>query len=357
MKVNAEKFLLPAAILLAAAAASAPASAQQVEVVADGTQLMLDPSASSPVMATLAAGTVLEWIGESGPYYAVSVPGPPGQENLVGYVLASEVEVVGMPPSTPGDPPPGLPSGGVPIPGVAQQHAAAKGMREAGLRRAVQGAAVAATAQVSVSIAFDLEDRESYQTEAEYQAAVDRRTTAETVRNVALIGGGALVAYGIGRYVFGWRKMAELEREFPEATTPPLERQLAEATLNRTLGKRKFVWGAILAGASYLTIEYVPYFAEPAAEDFEDASEFQSALNRRGKAKTARNWIAGTGGVLGAWGLAQWILSAQKIGEIEEISRMTALSVPLERPLSESPAKLYLARVGTRTHLGVSWSW
>lgn len=69
LNVNTKKILLWSAVwatFLAAGAVSPPVSAQQVEVVANGTQLRLDPSDSSLVIATLSAGTVLERVGESG---------------------------------------------------------------------------------------------------------------------------------------------------------------------------------------------------------------------------------------------------------------------------------------------------
>lgn len=341
---------------LLAGPVSEAASAQQVEVVADETVIRLDPSGTSPVIATLSAGTVLEWVGESGPYYAVSVPGPPGQEPLVGYVLASEVAVVGMQGPGSATPTPGTPGGGMAIPGVAEQHATAKANRSAGLKRAVMGAGLAASAELSISLFFEVEEREHYEDEAAYQAAQDRRSSAETVRNVALVGGAALAAYGIGRYVLGWRKMAELEREFPEATTPSLDRRYAEASLNRTLGRRKVFWGALLAGASFATVEWVPYFADPVPEDFEIESEFQDAVNRRDKAETARNWITGAGAVLGVWGIAQWVLAAQTMGEVEELSRTRALSMLPASSASGSPVTLFVDRAGERTRFGVSWS-
>ena len=354
MKMNTGNVLLHSIIwtsFLAAGTAAAPAAAQQV-VVANETVLRLDPNSTSPVIATLPSGAVLEWVGESGPYYAVSVPGPPGQENLIGYVLASEVAVVGMP-----QPSPAAPGGGMAIPGVEEQHAAAKANRSAGLNRAVQGAGLAATAQLSVSLFFEVEDRESYEDDAAYQAAQDREETAGTVKKVALIGGAALAAYGIGRYVLGWSKMAALEREFPEATTPPLDRQYAEATLSRSLGRRKLVWGALLAGGAFAAVEWIPYFAVPDPEDFADALEYKSAVNRREDAETGKQWIMGAGGLLGVWGLAQWVMASQKMGEVEELSRMTALSMPLQSPGAERPARLFVGRADSRTQFGVAWSW
>lgn len=332
------------------------ASAQQVVVVGDETPVRLDPSAASPAIATLAAGTVLEWVGESGPYYVVSVPGGPGQEDLVGYVLAAEVEVAG-PPDESGTPPPG-PNAAVPVPGVGRQHANAKRSRAGGLSKAVWGAALATAAQLTLSIGFEVEDEGSYADSSSYRRAQDRRSTAKSVTDVAVIGGAALLAYGIGSYVVGWRKMAALEREFPEATTPPLDRRYAEARLGRSLGRRKVLFGGLLAGAAWGSSEWVPQLAVPKPEDFKTDVAYQNALDRREKVERARTWVVGAGGVLVAWGIAQWFLSGQRMGEIEDISRTTALAPPPE-PSGSGPAvaTLFLERADARTRLGVAWRW
>ena len=359
MKVNAGSVLLHAVIwtsFLGAGAAADPASAQQVEVMANQTVLRLDPDAASPAIATLPAGTVLEWVGESGPYLAVSLPGPPGEDDLVGYVLASEVSVQGAPqPSSAARL--GGAGGGMPIPGVPQQHAAAQQRKSAGVGKVVQGAALASAATLSVSLFFQVEERESYESDAAYQQAQDREETANSVKTAALIGGGALAAWGIGQYVLGRRAMSQLERDFPEATTAPLDRQYAEATLSRSLGKRKVVWGAILAGGAFAAVEWIPYFAVPDPEEYDDALEFQSALNRRDDAETGRQWIIGAGSVLGVWGVAQWVLASQRLGEIEQLSRMSALSMPLQSAGSEPPVRLFVGRADSRTQFGVAWSW
>ena len=343
------------ATLLGGGATADPASAQRVQVIANETVIRLDPDAASPAIATVAAGTVLEWVGESGPYLAVTLPGTPGEADLVGYVLASEVEMQGASESNPR--PGGATGGGMPIPGVTQQHAAAKQRKSAGVGKVVRGATLATIAALTVSIFFEIEDRESYEDDAAYQTALDRQETAESVKTVALMGGGALAAWGIGQYVLGRRAMSQLERDFPEATTPSLDRQFEEATLSRSLGIRKFVWGGILAGGAYAAVEWIPYLGVPDPEDFDDAAEFRSAVNRRDDAETARQWVMGAGGVLGVWGLAQWILASQKLGEIEELSRMTALSVPLQSSGSEPPVRLFVGRADYRTQLGVVWSW
>jgi len=360
MKVNAGHVLLNAVIwtsFLGAGLEARPVAAQQVEVIANETVLRLDPDAGSPAIATLSAGTVLEWVGESGPYLAVSLPGPPGEDDLVGFVLASEVAVQGAPQPSSSIPRPGAAGGGMPVPGVAQQHANAKQRSSAGVGKVVQGAALAGTATLSVSLFFQVEDRESYEDDAAYQRAVDREETAGTVKTVALIGGGALAAWGIGQYVMGRRAMSQLERDFPEATTPPIERQYAEASLSRSLGRRKVFWGAFLAGGAFAAVEWIPYFGVPDPEEYNDATEFQSALNRRDDAETARQWIVGAGSVLGVWGVAQWILASQKMGEIEQVSRTSALSMPLPSSGSEPPVRLFVGRADSRTQFGVAWSW
>lgn len=360
MKVNAGHVLLHAVVctaLLGAGGIANPASAQQVEVIASQTVLRLDPDAASPAIATLPAGTVLEWVGESGPYLAVTVPGAPGEDDLVGFVLASEVAVQGGARPSAANPRPGAAGGGMPIPGVPQQHAAAKQSQSAGVGKMVRGAALAGTATLSVSLFFEVEERESYEDDAAYQKAQDREETANSVKTVALVGGGALAAWGIGQYVLGRRARSQLERDFPEATTEPLDRQYAEATLSRSLGKRKVVWGAILAGAAFAAVEWIPYFAVPDPEEYDDALEFQSALNRRDDAETGRQWIIGAGSVLGVWGVAQWVLASQRLGEIEQLSRMSALSMPLGSSGSEPPARLFVGRADSRTQFGVAWSW
>ena len=344
-----------ASLLGAIGSGAREASAQQVEVVGDETAVRLDPNATSPAIATLPAGAVLEWVGESGPYYLVTVPGAPGQDDLIGYVLASELEVVGTSPGGPGSPSPG-PNAAMPVPGVGQQHANAKRSRANGLKRAAQGAAVATAAELTISIGFEVEDEDSYADSDSYQSAQDRRSKAETFTNVALIGAAALVAYGIGSYVTGWRKMAGLEREFPEATTPPLDRQYAEAKLGRSLGRRKILIGGLLAGAAYGSTEWVPGLAVPKSEDFKTDVAYQNAVDKREKVERGRNWVVGGGGVLVAWGLAQWFLAGQKMGEIEDMSRM-GISAHSGSSGSRPAVNLFVDRADARTRLGVAWRW
>ena len=298
-----------------------------------------------------------EWVGVSGPYYAVSVPGPPGQENLIGYVLASQVKVVGGS-AAPGVPPSAATAlGGMPVPNLQQQYANAKENRGAGLNQAVAGVALGMSAQMIVTLLFELEEEGSYESREEYEAAKDRHERASSVRNLAVAGGAALAAFGIGRYAFGWRKMAELEREFPEATTPSLERRYEEAKVKRSLGISKTIWGAVLAGGSWAAAEYVPQLAEPVPEDYVEKADYESALSDREKVVTVRNAAMATGGVLAVWGVGQWVLAEMDLGEVEEVARTMALAVPIQSSGFESPLKVFLGHADARTHLGVQLTW
>ena len=103
---------LSVAILLLFATV-APAAAQQVRTVGE-TLVHLDPDPESPTIATLPAGTDLTWVGESGEWYTVSFTGPAG-DDLLGYVRAGEVQVMGAPsapPAAPGAGGPPLMGGG-----------------------------------------------------------------------------------------------------------------------------------------------------------------------------------------------------------------------------------------------------
>ena len=138
------RMMLAMAVLLAAAT---PLQSQQVRTVSDDTAIRLDPAPESPVIATLPAGTDLNWVGESGGFYTVSFTGP-GGEDLLGYVLSSEVQVLGDPPSSV-TPPPGaagpLLPGGLPsgqlgaIPDVEQQYENERNRRSSGLKKLIWG--------------------------------------------------------------------------------------------------------------------------------------------------------------------------------------------------------------------------
>lgn len=345
---------------LGAGLATAEASAQQVRILADGTAVRLDPSDSSPVITTLQSGTLLDWIGESGAYHTVSLPSQPGQENLVGYVLASQVELVGalLPPTT------GLPTGSQPtatmtIPDLQRQYENERERRSSGRRKVIWGLVLIGAAYTALEYVppLQLPDPEDYEDAESYQSALDRRSAAETGRTVTTGLGAALGTWGLGQFIFGWRNMRDLELELPRSAAPSLQQQYAEATESRSSGRRKAFWGFFLAAASYATVEWVPYFGVPAAEDFENAEDYQAAVDRRDKAETARLWATGAGAGLGVWGATRWVLAARKMTEIEATARMSALSVPVVAPGGRVATDLFVSRVGDRIRFGVNWRW
>ena len=183
-----------AAILtLAALAAPVDAAAQQVRVVADGTEVRLDPKASSPVITRMEVGALLERVGESGDWYAVSIVGVAGQDDVIGYVLASQVELVGA-----GDPPPDLDlaDGGEPplpgIPSLEEQYEGQRRLRSSGVGKVIWGLALVGGSHAALDIVPWLQApvQEDYDDPDGYQSALDRRSAAETGRTVATAAGG-----------------------------------------------------------------------------------------------------------------------------------------------------------------------
>ncbi len=329
------------------------ASSQQVRILEDETVIRLDPDDSSPSLGTLSAGTVLDWVGRSGPWYSVSIPGPPGQDDLIGFVHENEIEFVGGA-AAPGGAPT---SAGVPIPGPQQQFSNAKQSRKTGISTAALGAGVAASAQMMFTIVFEVEEESSYDTPVDYRTAQDRRKQGEQLRDGALIVGGALVAYGVGRYVLGWRKMEQLRSEFPEGSLQSFDARYAEARLGRTLGQRKVITGAVLGAAAYATRTAVPAFKEPDPEDFDDEAEYLDAVSTRSKVETATAWVGGAGAVLGAWGVAQWVLASQRIGGLEAQRGFSALSLPVTPAGTRVHMDLFLDHTGDSADFGVRWTW
>lgn len=342
--------------------------AQQVRVVSDEVSVRLDPDASSPVITTLAAGTLVDWVGESGPFYAVSLPGETGQENLVGYVLASEVEVVGM----------RVPLGGavqtadgaapaaeMSIPDLERQYEREMDRRRSGRKKVIWGVVLAAAAYAALEYIPPLQvpDPADYDSDEDYQSAVDRREAAETGRSVATGLSAALGAWGAFQWGYGWRNTRNLGLNLRQASAPSIDERYAQAQEKRSSGRRKVWWGLFIIGASYATVEWLPYFGEPVAEDFETPAEYEDAVDRRASAERARTWLVGVGGGLGAWGGTQWVLAARELSEIEAAVRATstALAVPIA-PLSDGPdgavaTELFMGRDGRRTVAGLRWTW
>ena len=344
------------ALILFAVAAFVPsdAGAQQVRIVADGTAIRLDPNETSPIIVELASGTVLDYTGESGAWYAVSVAGDPGQDDVIGYVLASEVELVGV-----GSVPTTGPGPVIGIPGLQEQYEDARAHRSSGVGKVIWGLVLAGSSYAALEFVPPLQVPvpEDYDDADSYQSALDRRSTAETGRSVATALGAALGAWGATQIAMGWRNMRSLELELPRSAGASLQEQYGDAFRMRSSGRKKVLWAVLLPLVAYGTVEWVPYFGVPDPEDFDNAEDFDAAVDRRDRAETARSGINLLGAGLGGWGATQWVLGARKMSQIEATARMSALSVPVGRFVAEAPVELFTNRRGARTQFGISWRW
>ena len=327
------------------------ASAQQVRALGSGAAVRLDPSDSSPVIANLAAGATLDWIGESGPFHIVSIPGQPGEDDLIGYVLAAEVEIVGS--VSAGAP---SPATGSVIPDIHAQYERSKARRSSGLKRSLWGGTLAIVAIATTRIVFAAADEDAYADSASHQAAVDRHSTAGTVRNALLLSGAGLLTWGAADYVLGSRDLETMEGELPTLASPALEVQYGEASARRGSGKRKFLWGAIMAGGSYATVKWLPWLGVPDREDYDTEWEYLSAVDRRDRTETANGWFIGVGSVLGVWGALDWVRGSRKMSEIEAISRVSAAPALQRTPVAVAGPDLFVRRALGRTEIGLAWS-
>lgn len=337
--------------------------AQQVRIVSDDTSVRLDPETSSPIITTLAAGTLVDWIGESGFFYTISLPGETGQDNLVGYVLASEVEVVGI--GVPGEwmaPTSGAGAAGMPIPDIERQYEREMERRASGRKKVIWGVVLAAAAYAALEYIPPLQvpERRNYDNDEDYQSAVDLREAAETGRSVVTGLGAALGTWGAVQYGYGWRNTRNLGLDLRQASAPSLDDRYVEAQESRSSGRSKVWWSLALIGTSYAVVEWVPYFGVPVAEDFETPNEYLDAVDRRESAVRARTWIIRVGGVLGAWGATQWVLAAREMSEIEAAIRATSTALVL--PVGAGPERavateLFMGREGPRTVAGLRWTW
>ena len=327
------------------------ASAQQVRALGSGAAVRLDPSDSSPIIANLAAGATLDWIGESGSYHIVSVPGQPGQDDLIGYVLASEVEVVG---SVSGGARPAA-TGSV-IPDIYTQYDRSMARRSSGRKRSIWGGTAAIVAIATTQVFFAAADEDAYADSASYQAAVDRHSRVGTVRNVLTLAGTGLLTWGTADYILARRDMGTMEGELPALADLPLEERYRDATARRGSGKRKFLWGTIMAGGSYAAVKWLPWLGVPDREDYDTEWKYQSAVHRRNRTETANTWLMGVGSVLGVWGAVDWALGSRKMYEIEAISRVTALPAPRRTNVAGGGPDLFVRRAAGRTEIGLVWS-
>ena len=344
--------------------------AQQVRAVSDETSVRLDPDPSSPVITTLAAGMLVDWIGESGPYYTISLPGETGQDNLVGYVLASEVAVVGMRvPDGVAQPQPGGATGvavaEMSIPDLERQYEREMERRASGRKKVIWGVVLAAAAYAALEYIPPLQvpARRDYDNEEDYQSAVDLREAAETGRSVTTGLATALGTWGAVQWGYGFRNTRNLRLDLRRSSAPSLDERYVEVQEKRSSGRSKVWWGLFLIGGSYAVVEWIPYFGEPAAADFDTPEEYRDAQDRRASAVRSRTWIARFGGVLGAWGGTQWVLAAREMSEIEAAVRATstAFAVPVS-PSGAGPDKgvateLFMGREGPRTVAGLRWTW
>ena len=350
--------LVGAGIMVLGVSLAAPAlgygaaSAQQVRALGSGAAVRLDPSDSSPVIANLAAGATLDWIGESGPYHIVSIPGQPGEDDLIGYVLAAEVEIVGgvsagAPPSA---------TGSV-IPDIHAQYERSKARRSSGVNRSFWGGTLAVLAIATTQVLFAAADEDAYADSASHQAAVDRHSTAGTVRNVLLLSGAGLLTWGAADYLLGSRDIETMEGELPTLADPALEVQYSDASARRGSGKRRFTWGAIMAGGSYATVRWLPWLGAPDRADYDTEWEYLSAVHRRDRTETANRWFIGVGSVLGVWGMVDWVLGSRKMSEIEAISRVSAAPGLRRIPVAGMGPDLFVRRAPLgRTEIGLAWS-
>ena len=354
-----------AAVALLAVVAGAPvdAGAQQVRIVVDETAVRLDPSDSSPVITTMPAGTLLEWVGESGDWYAVTVAGQAGQEEIIGYLLASQVEVISGGAAAPGAPAvPSAPTGGLAatlgIPDVEVRYEAERRRRSSGVSKVIWGLVIAGAAYAALEFVPPLKEPfpPDYDTAEEYQDALDLRSAAETGRTVATGLGAALGAWGLTDIGLGWRNMRNLELELPRTSAPSLQVQYGDAFRMRASGRRKVFWAIFLPAVTYGVVEWVPYFGVPDAADFENVEDFNAAVERRDRAEAARTWTTWLGAGLGGWGLTQWVLGARRMSQIEATARMTALS-PFAPTLDDVAVELFASRRDARSQLGIQVRW
>ena len=353
--------LVGAGIMVLGVSLAAPAlgygaaSAQQVRALGSGAAVRLDPSDSSPVIANLAAGATLDWIGESGPYHIVSIPGQPGEDDLIGYVLAAEVEIVGgVSAGVPGGVPPTA-TGSV-IPDIHAQYERSKERRSSGVKRSLRGGTLALVAIATTQIVFAAADEDAYADSASHQAAVDIHSGAATVRNAFILSGVGLLAWGAADYLLGSRDIEAMEAELPTLADPALEVQYADASARRGSGKTRFIWGAVMAGGSYATVRWLPWLGAPDRADYDTEWQYLSAAHRRDRTETANRWFIGVGSVLGVWGALDWVLGSRKMSEIEAISRVSALPGLRRIPVAGAGPDLFVRRALGRTEIGLAWS-
>ncbi len=340
------------------------ASAQQLRVIADGTQVRFAPDPDSPVVATLGAGTILEQVVSDGPYAGVLLM-TDEEEQLVGYILSSAVEVlydsptaqVPPPSTTIGDPGPG------PLRATLEQaqYAEADAMRSSGKSKIYVGLALAGTSWAAVQFLpfLSVPDRDNYLRDSEYQNALDRRANAETGQKVGVGLGLAVAVYGIGQVIRASRTRADIDLEARRAAAPGVELRYTIARQQISSGRKKLLWGVVLAGTSYAVVKWTPYLAVPDAADHNDQVSYQVAADRRTNAERVRNGAMVLSGALGAWGMYQWRAGSREMAAIDaEVgARSAALDLPVTTAHSDVAVGLFAGPVGRRTAVGLRLVW
>ncbi len=91
-----------------------------------------------------------------------------------------------------------------------------------------------------------------------------------------------------------------------EMSIPDLERQYEREMERRRSGRKKVIWGVVLAAAAYAALEYIPPLSVPDPADYDSDEDYQSAVDRRSAAETGRSVVTGLSAALGAWGAFQW---------------------------------------------------
>ncbi len=308
------------------------ASAQRVRVIADGTQVRLAPDPDGPVVATIDAGSILEQVVSDGPFAGVLF-------------------------TTVGDHGPGPRRASF----VQPQYAAADAMQSSGKRKIFVGLALVGTSWAALQFLpfLSVPDKDDYADNSSYQAALNRRSNAETGQRVLAGLGLAVSAWGIGQVVRASRMRADVELEARRAAAPGVELRYAIARERIGSGRKKLLWGIALAGASYATVNWVPYLAAPDPRDYNDDASYQVALDRRKNAERVRNGAMALSGALGAWGIYQWRAGSSEVAAIDaEVgARSAALELPLSAAHSDVAVGLFATPVGRRTAIGFQLVW
>ena len=133
---------------------------------------------------------------------------------------------------------------GAGIPDIHVQYERSKARRSSGLKRWLWGGAMAAIAIATTKVVFEAGDEDAYADSASHRAAVDRHSSARTVRNAVALAGAGLLTWGAADYILGSRDMVTMEGELPALADPALEVQYEEASREARVGEEEVSSGA-----------------------------------------------------------------------------------------------------------------